>query len=101
MLNLQSPKNLNPCTQVPQKVQTLTLRRPLHPTKNPEPETPNTTVNSRKWEHGLRMVRAGIPFSKSFGVWGEGCSNFLEFTVSRKSECPLVGVSLRVRRRGP
>ena len=35
------------------------------------------TVNSRKLEHGLRMVRAGIPFGIPVGVWGEGCSNFL------------------------
>ena len=33
------------------------------------------TINSKKLEHGLRMIRAGIPFSIPFGVWGLGCSN--------------------------
>ena len=33
-------------------------------------------TNSRKLEHGLRVIRAGIPFSIpfNFGGWGEGCS---------------------------
>ena len=27
-------------------------------------------IHSRKLEHGLRMLRAGIPFSIPVGVWG-------------------------------
>ena len=42
-------------------------------------------INSRQLEHGSRMIRAGIPVSIPFGVWGQGCSNFLEFTV-----CPVL-----------
>ena len=38
------------------------------------------TANSRVLEHGLRMIRAGIPFSIPYGVWGQGCSIVLEFT---------------------
>ena len=38
------------------------------------PTTSTATVNSRKLEHGLRMIRAGIPFGVLFGVLGEGCS---------------------------
>ena len=41
------------------------------------------------------MIRAGIPFSTPVGVWGWGCSNFLEFTVVRcllhSARSPLQG----------
>ena len=54
-------------------------------------------MNSRKLEHGLKTIRAGFPFSKPFGVWGIGYSNFLVFTVaegtSRNSEFVVVVAS--------
>ena len=41
-------------------------------------------VNSRMLEHGLRLIRVGIPFSIPFGY-----SNFLEFITVGLQQSPV------------
>ena len=52
------------------------------------------TVDSKKLEHGCRMIYAGVPSFFGFGVGGRLCSNFLASTASPKSELLQVCESL-------